>query len=399
MKRFNSHRVSGILLAILSFTCSGHALAQQFSFNQGGTTSQHYFVELPYQNINGKIITEIGLGGKKRRFLFDTGAITAISKALTDELKPKFLHRGRITDINSNADSLDFVALNNIQLGTISFSGVPAVSGIGMFYECLNVQGVIGSNLFRNSIVRIDDLKKVIQVTDDAEKLSLNPEVSTRMALDSGHTAQSMPLIAIAIDDKVKLWLEFDTGDNDLIRLADRTMKALQPYNSYRLLAKGYGANSIGLYGLEAAAEKFLLQLNSIRVGKTRFDQVTTIPIKNGDPAIGSGILKYGIVTLDYIHRRFYFRSDKPLINCFEPQWPFQPTVDGTKLIVSLVWDNGAQLVKPGEQIVAIDGQDYSTVDLCELMIRPSILAGKTSAILQVKNSMGETRKVEIKKK
>ncbi|QEM07838.1 hypothetical protein DIU31_031660 [Mucilaginibacter rubeus] len=384
-----------LLFSVYNTTCS----AQQFSFNQGGTAKHNYYVEIPYEIINGKIFVNVVLNGKTRRFIFDTGAPVAINNKLTREINPKVLHRNKIKDVNGNADSLNFVELNDLKLGELSFSGIPAVSGIAGFYDCWNTEGVIGSNLLRNSIVSMDNQKKVLILTDNAEKVKLNEQDAIPMRLDSSGTSQSMPVIPIYLNNNIRLWLEFDTGDSDFLRFTDQTMKSIEPYDCFKVMAKGYGAMSMGLFGLEGAADKYLLKLNTLKIGDARFDQVITIPNNEGRPAIGSGILDYGNITLDYIHHKFYFKPKKKDFNMNEPQWPFQPTVQDNKLVVSLIWDNAQKLVKPGEQIINIDGKDFSTVDLCNLLINPSILAGKTSATLRVKDATGKVRMVRIQKR
>lgn len=384
-----------LLLSVYNITC----FAQQFSFNQGGTAKHNYYVEIPYEIINGKIFINVVLKGKERRFIFDTGAPVAINSKLAREINPKLLHRNKIKDVNGNAESLNFVELNDLEVGGISFSGIPAVSGIAGFYDCWKTEGVLGSNLLRNSIVSMDTRKKVLILTDNFEKVKLNEQEAIPMRLDSSGTSQSMPLIPVNLNNNVRLWLEFDTGDSDFLRLTDQTMKSIEPYDCFKVLAKGYGAMSIGLFGLEGAADKYLLKLHSLKLGQARFDQVITIPNKEGRPAIGAGILDYGSITLDYINRKFYFESKATNFELDKPQWPFQPTVQGNKLVIGLIWDNAQKLVKPGEQILSIDGRDFSKVDLCELLNNPNILADKTSATLQIKDASGEVRTVNIQKK
>lgn len=383
-----------LFIALLFLTSVSRA--QKFTFNQGGTTAQNYYEELPYETINGKIFLNVEIDGKKHKFLFDTGAPVAISKALAAELKTAVLYKSPVTDAyGKSTDSIAFVSLNKIKLGNTEFNNIPGIMFIPDFYNCWNVDGVIGSNILRNSIVSINPAKHLIILTDNSKKLSLNAKNSSQLVTNT--SSQSDPIIKIVIADKVDVTLGFDTGDNTFIRMCDPLLKQFTKPGVYEILAKGYGASNFSAGGLQASANKQLIKFPFITVANSRFDNVITENNKEGSPAIGTKILDYGSVTLDFIHGKFYFDANQLLNNLDEKHWPFQPIIANNKLVIGTVWEKGIGKVKQGDQIVAVDGVDCSTINLCDV-INKSILEGKVTAIVSIRDADGNIKKVQINK-
>lgn len=372
------------------------ANAQEFTYNQGGTSAKNYYEEIPYQTINGKMFIQVELHGKKHKFLFDTGAPVAISPELVTQLKAKFLDEDTLSDVNGVTDTMGVVQIPQIKIGKIRFDHIPAITLFPDFYKCWGIDGVIGSNILRNSIVSIDGKKQVIILTDQLEKLKLNDNYSSPMITNTSY--QSNPIIKIQLKDNTTADLGFDTGDNEFLRISEELLSQLPDSGAYEILAKGYGANTIGGLGLQQSAEKYLLRFPQIKIGNGLFNNTIMETNKSGSSAIGSKILLYGVVTLDFIHSKFYFNSTKKDNEVREKQWPFVPTVINDRLAVGVVWDKYKNEVKPGQRIVAIDNVDYADVTLCDMLNRPHILAGKETAVITIKDDQGNLQKIQISK-
>jgi hypothetical protein len=380
------------LLLLLSPVC----LAQKFTFNQGGTDAKNYYEEIPYENINGKIFLEGEIAGKKHRFLFDTGAPVAISKELAAELSAKVIHKDIIGDAYLHKDSVTTVELNDLKLGGLTFNHIPAVTLFPDFYKCYHIDGVIGSNLLRNSIVSIVDSKHIIIFTDQKSKLNLKSKNSVPLISNVG--LQSDPQIKMVMKDKVTITIPFDTGDNDFLRINDKMITSLKQYAWFDTLATGFGASGISAMGLQNAANKYLFKVAFLTVGNGRFNNLIVESNQDAIPAIGSKLLNYGTVTLDYINGKFYFDATESVTDLGEKQWPFRPAFADNKFAVGIVWQKAVGLLKQGEQIMAIDGTDYSNFTLCDLITAKPPLYGKESAVITLKDAQGNIRKISIKK-
>ncbi|MDP9076519.1 MAG: retroviral-like aspartic protease family protein [Bacteroidota bacterium] len=382
---------TALILLFCLFSCTV-GFAQISALNQGCTTAPNYYTELPYTSINGKLLVDVELYGKKHKFLFDTGAPVQLSNELTAELKLTAVNKINVGDVNGATDSTRVMRLE-IKLGNVIFADVPAINVFPEVYKCWGVDGVIGSNLLRNSIVRIDADRHVIVLTDHADKLSLNPGHSLPLSTPD---AQSTPVIQISLNKKLNLTLPFDTGDNGFLRFSEDLMTRLDKKGLFKTLAKGYGANQIGALGLQSNAEKYLLKIPFLMIGSTRFNNVITQTSKGGIPGVGTKLLDYGSVTLDFIHSKFYFDAKDETTDLNEKQWPFQPSLSGNKLVVGVVWDKGVNVVKPGQQIIAIDDKDFSVVNICDMVNSKPLLSGRESAIITLRDADGKEKKVPI---
>jgi hypothetical protein len=373
--------------------------AQRVSLNQGGATPG-YYEELPYEDINGKLFVTVEVGGIKRHFMFDTGAPCMLSEALANELKSPEIYKDTVRDVN-NVATITALVKTDITLGKTLFASVPALKGwpaTGLL-SCWPIDGIIGSNILRNSIVRIDSKRHLIIITDQKNKLDLKSTNSAKM--DAGGKYESSPLLhmlVMGVNSKVDLSLEFDSGDNALLRLTENETSQMEQFHVLEVLAKGYGATTYGMLGLQQAADKYRVRFPRIVIGKTPFENMATETNKTGIPGVGTALLKYGILTLDFIHGKYYFDADSAVNNLAGKQWPFSPGINDNKLIVGIVWNKATAKVLPGEQIMAINDIDYSHIDLCDMLNKVPALASKQSAIFTIKDKDGNLRKVEINK-
>lgn len=176
-------------------------------------------------------------------------------------------------------------------------------------------------------------------------------------------------------------------------------MQQLKKAKVYEIVTKGYGANQIGAFGMEKDNEKLLLKFLTFNIADVHLKNVMTITSKGAGARLGSKMLNYGIVTIDFINKKFYFEGNAKEIDLAEKQWPFQPTFNNNKLIVGLVWDEASGSVALGEQIVEVDGIRFETVDFCDLLNKKSILEGKERSIITIRSKDGKLRKLEVEKK
>lgn len=378
-----------LLLAEQSFS-------QNLSYNKGGTKAINYFEEVPYQDINGKMIVKVRINEIDYNFLFDTGAPMMLGTKILTAVNAKKFQNDKVNDVNGNNTSSPVVILNNIVFGNLNFNGIPAVVGIPDFFKCWNVDGIIGSNLLRNSIIQINSQKKTIVITDMSEKLQLSNKTGISLLLD---TIQSYPVFNVQLSDKSTMQVNFDTGDNGLLTLSETSMEKLRKAKDYELISKGYGANQIGVFGLEKDNQKFLLKFPVFNIDKVQLRNVMTVTSKGSGARIGSKMLNYGIVTVDFINRKFYYEGNGKEIDLLEKQWPFQPTFSNNKMLVGLVWEAAGNSVVLGEQIVEIDGTSFETVDLCDLLNKKSVLEGKERSGITIRSRNGKLRKLEVEKK
>ncbi len=381
---------------LLLLTPAIPGLSQKFSFNQGGTSAHDYYEALPYEMLNGKLFIYVKLAGKKHKFLFDTGATVAISKELAATLPGTELYKDLLMDAVGNKDSITVINIDGLQLGNLVFDHIPALPVIPEFYKCWGVEGVIGSNLLRNSIVHIDPAAQTIVLTDQLDKLPLQNKQAIPMITNEG--PQSDPKIKIWFNAKTSGIFVFDSGESGFLRFTEEYMVALKKTKAYDLVWKGYGGHTVSYLGTEKNADKYLLKFPAVTVADATFENLTVETTRTGSSAIGTRLLDYGSVTLDYMHGKFYYSTANPIADINEKQWPFQFTINGDQLAIGEVWADGHTDVRPGQQVLAVNDVAYEHISLCDLITKKPILSGKDSVTITVKEENGRIRKVQLSK-
>ncbi len=389
-----------ICLFFLSFWIGIGGHCQSFTFNKGGTSAKNYFEEIPYEAIKNKIVINVEVAGKKHRFLFDTGAPMAIGDDLAEELAIPSLARVSTTDANGVSDSIDVVFLKEIKLGDIIFTDVPAMRFIPDLFECWNIDGVIGSNILRNSIVQIVPERKVIVLTDNAAKLSLNKKNSLPMIVNRG--PQSYPFINIQFrskQGKAAIELGFDTGGDEFISLPEDYLDQIAQAHVYEIAERGFGTHNYSEFGLAEPDTLLRVRVPRLTIADASFSNLITETHKQGLARMGARVLNYGRVTLDFIHSKFYFEATRPANDLNEGEWPLYPAIVNNKVLVGVVWDSMKERIKVGEQIVAIGNKSLPLMDICDWINNDYMPADKKELMLTIKGEDGSTREVKIERK
>ena len=384
--------ITALIILILTTTI---CFAQ--NLNSGGPAESHFYQELPYEEINGKIIIDVEIAGHIHKFLLDTGAPFTISDEIATELGVSANKESSLTDAVGNTAPIKITSVKNVKLGNIAFNNVPALIGTNLLFKCFGVDGCIGSNLLRSTILKFDSKNKRVVITDDASRLSLNEQNSIPM--DIKKDKQSTPFFILNVGSATGDYY-FDTGDNRFMSLSNSYLDVFKMHNACAVVATGYGGNSFSENGAENNNVKQRVLFPVISLGTATFKNVKTETIfrkdGSGNNSIGEKLLDYGTVTLDYLHGKLYYEPFSADTDLTEKSWPIAPTVSDGKMIIGVVWDKLKDTLKPGLQIIAIDGVSYEQVDVCNLLRQKSILQGKDQAVLTIKDEKGELRQISI---
>ena len=157
--------------------------------------AQQYKATIPYRMVGEKMIIEMKVNGTARPFIFDTGGRTALTTQACQALQMAATDSAKVTDVNNVESYYKTTRIENLTTPdhVINFKNAPSlvideVKG----WECFGVDGIIGSDLFANTIVTIDSQAKNIIVTS-AEKPST---VSLRKMLNFTKGG-GMPIVSI----------------------------------------------------------------------------------------------------------------------------------------------------------------------------------------------------------
>lgn len=369
-------------------------------FFGGKAKRESYCSRIPYDTVSTKIIVPVVIEGKTYRFILDTGAPTTISTELFQKLKPTVIRKLHITDANNAADSLSIVSLNELTLGDVTFSDVRAlVAGSNIIFDCFGVDGFIGSNMLRHSIIQLNHQTKQLVLTDSKKNLTLNKKQSSSLYLDK----QAGPYIWIGLANqkKVKEQVLFDTGMGALYDLSLRSLALFEPHHIFIERAKAVGSNSFGFFGAATDTLQYRLLLPQLDINGGILTDVPVETTVDSNSRIGADLLLYGVVTIDYRNQKFYFAPfSKDPSNLMKRDFPISLMPRHGKLFVGFVWDPALEKqISRGDQILTIDGESYEQIDLCTLILNPDTFIRKEQVTIKIKNASGEVRELLITRK
>ena len=264
-----------LTLLVLTFYASS-IFAQFITFNQGKIKQKHYLQEIPYQKTEGiPPIVQVTINGKMYNFIFDTGAPLTISNKIYKELNLRNTININIKDAFGEVKKTKGILLPEIHLQDITFRNTPGIIAPEEFSElaeCLGIDGIIGSNMLRNSVVQFDDQNKQIIITDNIKKLSLQTNTYQKMKLSFG---QSNPYVFVTFPKgETDHNVLFDSGAaNSFFTLSLNKLNGCV----VDTIAESEGTSGIGMHGFSKKQKHLLLNIPELIVNNVIFGDVDKI--------------------------------------------------------------------------------------------------------------------------
>ena len=391
-------------LLVLSFLVS--PLFAQTNYNQGNIKQKSYFQKIPYQKVREMlIVVPVTIDGKIYRFMLDTGAPLYISHKLYMELNLQIIGQTKVSDASGTVKDMNHILLPELDLQGITFVNTPGIVDHenSFFLECLGVDGFIGSNMLRNSVIQFDDHSGHIIITNDIKELSVKNTVRQKVTLTR---IQSSPYIVVGLkkgDKKVGDRVLFDTGAASFYDMAVGVYNRVNDRAEILdKIAEGEGSFSFGAHGASESQQHLLLNIPELLVAKTTFSNVAVTATSDSRSRIGSKLIQYGIVTLDYKKRHFYFEpfDDINTNELSEKTRQIGFTISNDKLVVGIIWDKAlASQVNLGDEVLSVNGLDYQQMDVCELFNSTIVFSRMATLIVELRDkNTEEIKKVEIKR-
>lgn len=385
-----------ILLLSLNSLC----YSQNINFNQGTIKNEEYFTELQFEYVNGKIILPIKINNKTYKFLLDTGAPNIITKNLNTVLNPEILQKINVSDANKNISMMNVVKIPDLEIGNIIFENSVVLSSNddkNLVFDCFSIDGFIGSNMLRNSIIQIDTKNKILRITNNKEKLNFNKKSGIKLSLIGN---QSNPYIWLNIKDKksAKEQVLLDTGMKGFYDISNRNYNLLKNENIIKIINIGNGTKDIGLFGNSNINEQLRLLIPEINISNSIFYNITTTTTNDNNSRIGIDLFEYGIGTIDFIDKKFYFDNfNENSIDLKEKLIGFSPTIMENKLSIGIVWDeNLKDKIQTGDEIIELNGTNYENYKICDLISKKSVFKDIVIKEITVKTKSGELKKINL---
>ena len=400
-------------LVVLALFASS-LLAQSIDFNQGSITQKKFLEKISYQNIDGKIVVPVTINGKMYNFVIDTGATLTISDKLFKELNLQIVGQSNVMDASGRMKEARIILLPELHLQGITFIDTPGFviqeesSDFINLLECFGIDGIIGSNMLRNLVIQFDEQSKHVLISNNLfqifkDKVGKNVGKSQKMLL---YPSQSCPYITIGLKKEGKKGIGdlvlFDTGAPDFYEMSMSTYNWLNDRVDMTIIADTEGSYGWGFHGNFEQQQHLLLSIPEFHVNEKIFNDVI-VTATHSMSLIGTRLLQYGRITLDYKKGRFYFYpfdnvntdelSEKP--PAFNPVW------QNDKLVVGIIWDKSLESqINLGDEIVSINGLSFENMEVCDYMkldfCKETISDKYTLELRDIET--GEVKKVEIKR-
>ena len=394
MKFFIAIRLTAILL--LGFT-SKEILVQP----PVGLVEKEYIKEIPFTFDYRVPIIKATIKGNEYHFLFDTGMPTALSKDIIKEYHLKSTQSGVGRDVNGNTSNENYVTIDEIKVGGISFKNIETLAvdlKNGFELKCLNIDGVIGNNLILNAIWEIDYKNKIIRLTNTKSLLNIADDTVVLNFKTNKKRKQNSPKIDLVINNKKIKSVKFDTGSNGGLNMPfDFFSKVLDPKKSI----ESFGSTSASLYGKGKSKKYIDANVRSIKMGSIQLnDQIVSFNSKT--PLVGSRFLKGYKIVIDYKEHKIYMTKQQNQENFTIENFGFLYSVVDNKAIVSKVYKSAKAYnkeIRLGDEIIKINDLNVAELirdDACSFMFNSPLKEMNTVVITLLRN--GKTVSVILEK-
>ncbi len=371
----------------------------QINFNQGSINLIEYYEVIPYQTEIGKIILPVTIKDKTYRFLLDTGAPNLFSPELLKELNVAEGDSINVNDANNQDQKMKFVVVPQLKIGNLIFK-----NQAGLIYNfeehnllsCYKIDGFIGSNLLRNSIIKINSTNKTIIITNKIKSLNINKK-PIKMKLVGNQKSPYVELKFVGKNkEKASDMVLVDTGMDGLYDMSKRAYSIFEKSKIFEALYSATGIGDSGLFGAGNRNEKKMIEIEQANLNQQVINNIMVTTTTDENSRIGLDFLKYGDITLDFLNKKFYFESTKT-IDLKEKAPKFNASIQNNKVVVGLVWDERLKtLMYTGDEFISVDQIDITNISLCDFLKLKKEWKNKDKYILKIKNQEGQISEINI---
>jgi hypothetical protein len=390
----NIHNI--LVLTYLIFIVSQGCSVKWTEAIKYGSVSNRNTTEVVDIEIRKKlIIVPINIEGKEYRFLFDTGAPFSISNQLQKENSFKIVSNGNIIDSDHNRKKVNWVKIDSISIGKVLFSNQTAFVGdfeSNPLIKCLEIDGIIGSNLIRHCNWTIDQKQNYFSLSSINEK----------------NTSQESFVIPFKTDHQYNIFIDInigkssiknvlvDYGSNGSIALSNEIFTLLQEKNIVSKTFIEKGINQSGIIGKPVELNRKISYSDSLRISNL---SINNVMIRTGKTvSIGNDFLSRFKVTIDWNNKNLYLlKSSKATDKASTAGFRIGYTVEKGIYVQTVMEKSDAYYkgIRPNMKVVKIDSLDFRNGnDFCDYVDHTL----NNQIFLELINSKGKTIEYQIEK-
>lgn len=309
----------------------GQACSPSFSsaMKRGYIQQEEFSTTLNFLYQQELIFIPVTIGGETYRFLWDTGAVTAISTEVQKKLQFPVIYIGSIRDSQKNRTMADYVSVDEMEIGGVKFTNQTAfVSSFTLHpvLKCLDFDGIIGGNTLRFCNWTLDYQKRQIGLTNIPGP---GPQPDDFVASFEADNQFDMEITLMVGGGRAR-GFKFDTGSNGGVSMPLDIFNKWLTIEKPDTVYKNIGFQQSGMLGRATRQDSYFTFVDSVLYGT--FPAIN-IPVRSGNsPLIGNEVWSQFVLTIDWARRQVYGHKA-------EEENKFNPTTWG----VSLSWDEESQ--------------------------------------------------------
>ena len=366
LKQITQWNITHILVFTLLVLTSSCTVKWTKAIRYGKVEQTNYHDSINITIENGLVFVPIQIGGQTYRFLLDSGAPFSVSKEIQNTYHFKTVSKGHIVDSDNNRQKVNYVKVDTTKIGNVPFTSQTAFVAdftSNPILACLQIDGIVGSNLMRQSIWTIDQEKERILL-------------SNKLRLNSGEKSYKIPfrtdqqfniLVDVLIGDFQNKNLKVDYGSNGPISVPKNTFNTLL---EKRIITKTYeekGFKQSGIIGSPVPLNRQFALVDSVQLNELK---IIDIGLKTGTSRlIGNKVLSRYKVTIDWKEHNLYL-NPYPIKSNDHKVFGFRLGVhtNGNVYVQSVIENSDAyhKGVQPNMKVLKYDSLDFSTNSFCE---------------------------------
>ena len=299
-----------LLVLLSSFLCTSQNIKKLLK--KGSIEDKVFKSTFKYEPYGNSIFVKVLIKDKEYRLLFDTGAVTAISPRMVEELNLEIVGKEDVYDLGNTSKSLNFVKIDTINFNGINFfdtgAAVLDIEAVKDF-KCTEIDGFLGANFMQNAVWEIDMVKHEITFTNTIDAISI-PEVAPYTKIFIGY--DRTPAITAYLGNEKLYSTMIDYGYGGGISLFSYDFKKLREEDPNIKYIKSNGGSTVaGVYGDLKMSTSYKAIVNNFKTGDFKASSSLMSFGQLGSRTIGAGFLKNYRVVLSWKDRKAWFIENK----------------------------------------------------------------------------------------
>lgn len=384
-----------LLFGYLLFFAQSCSQSWTKAIKSGSTQNESFFEIVSTEKASGLIIIPVEINGETYRFLFDTGAILSLSDELQEKFKFKTVKWGNIVDSDNHKTKVRYVRIDSLSIGKVSFWGQTAfVTDLDKnpVIGCMNIDGIIGSNLMRHCNWAIDYQNDQIALFKDTTNLLSQATYNIPFHTDN----QYSQLLQFEFGKATLKNIKMDYGSNGSITLSDEGFQVLKKHKIVDKTLQVTGFSQSGISGKVSKKNGEIALADTLTAGNLK---IPNVEIKTGKSGLlGTEVLSRFVVSIDFDNKTVAFEpveGSETDYSTFGFGVGYSP--EKQVYVMQVIENSSAEKsgIAAGMQIIKIDTLDFSSnSSLCDYIQYNS--NAKESITIELIGEKGENKKMEL---